>query len=259
MKQGLDYVCLDVALDEKFDLIEAEFGLTGFAVVVKLYQRIYGGEGYYCEWNKEVALLFASKVHAGVNVVLEIVSAAIRRGIFDRETYERYGVLTSVGIQKRCFKAVSRRKSFEIDKRYLLVDYARFLKNVDISFKNDNILPKNDNTLGQSTGEYSTEQESIGECSARTPTLEDISAFAKGRNSTVDPARFWGYYDARQWTLPDGTDIGERWQSMFIAWEAKDKRDRKENNTQGTSGESTFDMDEFFEAALAHAYGKDKE
>lgn len=54
MKSGIDYFPLDVALDEKFELIEAEFGLTGFGVVVKLLQKIYGGQGYYVEWTKEV-------------------------------------------------------------------------------------------------------------------------------------------------------------------------------------------------------------
>ena len=42
IKNGVDYFPLDVHLDKKFELIEAEFGLTGFAVVVKLLQRIYG-------------------------------------------------------------------------------------------------------------------------------------------------------------------------------------------------------------------------
>ena len=31
-KSGIDYFPLDVILDEKFELIEAEYGLTGFGV-----------------------------------------------------------------------------------------------------------------------------------------------------------------------------------------------------------------------------------
>ena len=61
-KSGLEYFPLDVVLDDKFELIEAEFGLTGFAVIVKLFQKIYGGQGYYCEWTNEVALLFAKRI-----------------------------------------------------------------------------------------------------------------------------------------------------------------------------------------------------
>ena len=85
-KSGIDYFPLDTVLDTKFELIEAEFGLTGFAVVVKLFQKIYGEQGYYCEWTDEVALLFAHKCGGG-NAVSEIVSASIKRGIFDKGMY----------------------------------------------------------------------------------------------------------------------------------------------------------------------------
>lgn len=50
-KEGIEYFPLNCRLDEKFELIEAEFGLKGFAVIVKLLQRIYGEHGYYCEWE----------------------------------------------------------------------------------------------------------------------------------------------------------------------------------------------------------------
>ena len=45
-KSGTPYFPLDVELDEKMELIEAEYGLTGYAVILKLLQRIYGGHGY---------------------------------------------------------------------------------------------------------------------------------------------------------------------------------------------------------------------
>ena len=77
-KAGVEYFPLDVENDDKLDLIEAEFGLTGFAVIVKLYQRIYK-LGYYCEWDDEVALLFGKRLGTGGKAVSEIVSAAIRR------------------------------------------------------------------------------------------------------------------------------------------------------------------------------------
>lgn len=40
IKSGIDYFPLDVTLDAKFELIEAEFGLTGFGVVVHLLQEM---------------------------------------------------------------------------------------------------------------------------------------------------------------------------------------------------------------------------
>lgn len=130
IKSGVDYFPLDTVLDTKFELIEAEFGLTGFAVVVKLFQKIYGGQGYYCEWTDEVALLFSKKIGGG-NAVSEIVSAAIKRGIFNKEMYEKYSILTSKGIQERYFEAVSRRVQVNVKKEYLLVSDTLLSENVN--------------------------------------------------------------------------------------------------------------------------------
>lgn len=138
-KSGIDYFPLDVTLNAKFELIEAEFGLTGFGVVVHLLQEIYGKAGYYIEWTEEVALLFARKVGLGGSVVSEIIEASIRRGMFDKEKYDKYHVLTSKGIQERYFEAVSRRKTLEVDYNILLVDVAQILPNVYIYAKNADI------------------------------------------------------------------------------------------------------------------------
>ena len=159
-KSGIDYFPLDVTLNAKFELIEAEFGLTGFGVVVHLLQEIYGKAGYYIEWTEEVALLFARKVGLGGSVVSEIIEASIRRGMFDKEKYDKYHVLTSKGIQERYFEAVSRRKTLEVDYNILLVDVARILPNVDIQAKNVNILSKNADIERQSKVEKSREEKS---------------------------------------------------------------------------------------------------
>lgn len=149
-KSGIDYFPLDVTLNAKFELIEAEFGLTGFGVVVHLLQEIYGKAGYYIEWTEEVTLLFARKIGVGGSVVSEIIEASIRRGMFDKEKYDKYRVLTSKGIQERYFEAVSRRKTIEVDYNILLVDVAQILPNVDIQAKSVNILSKNADILRQS-------------------------------------------------------------------------------------------------------------
>lgn len=156
---GVPYFPLDVTLNSKMKLIEAEFGLTGFGVVVKLFQMIYGGRGYYVEWTYEVALLFAKDNGLGGSVVSEIVRASIARGIFDERLYDEYGILTSRGIQERYFKAVSRRRSVELKSSYLLVDCTLFLKNVDIIEENVDTNAKNVDISEQSKEEESKEEE----------------------------------------------------------------------------------------------------
>ena len=160
-KAGIEYFPLDVENDDKLDLIEAEFGLTGFAVIVKLYQRIYK-LGYYCEWNDEVALLFGKRLGTGGKAVSEIVSAAIRRKLFDEEIYRKYGVLTSRGIQKRYFEIVARRKNVEVEQRYLLVSRDLIPVNVNIMYAETQV---NVNTMQAETPEnaYKSTQSKVKE------------------------------------------------------------------------------------------------
>ncbi|MGE4353966.1 MAG: Lin1244/Lin1753 domain-containing protein [Oscillospiraceae bacterium] len=159
MKSGSDYCPLDVALDSKMELIEAEFGLTGFGVIVKLLGEIYGKQGYYIEWTEEVALLFARKVGLGGGVVSEIVSAAVRRGMFNQAIFNKSRVLTSRGVQKRYFEAVSRRKEIEVDENILLLNPAQFCKNASIKWKNVGIFPENADRTGQSREEERREEQ----------------------------------------------------------------------------------------------------
>lgn len=121
LKEGMDYFPLDCQLDDKFELIEAEYGIKGFAVVVKLFQKIYGGYGYYCEWTDEVALLFAKRTGLSKSTVSNIVGASIRRNIFSSEMFEKYNILTSSGIQRRYVEAMKRRSKIPLKKEYLLI------------------------------------------------------------------------------------------------------------------------------------------
>lgn len=127
-KAGLDYFPHNCIPDQRLELIEAEFGLTGYAVVLKLYEKIFVEKGYFCEWTKDVALMFARKNGVGVNVVSEIVNASIRRGIFDNNLFKKYQILTSKEIQETYLEVVSKlkRTSVNLIQEYLLVDCTLF-------------------------------------------------------------------------------------------------------------------------------------
>ncbi len=128
MAQGIEFVPLDCTLDERFEAVEAKFGLDGFAVVVKLFQRIMGVHGYYCEWSDEIAEIFSYKYCGGCGKVSDIVNAAVRLGIFCKETYEKYGVLTSCEIQRRYLKTVKRRRVFFEKREYVLLSREEIIK-----------------------------------------------------------------------------------------------------------------------------------
>ena len=135
-KVGLDYFELDCHMDEKVRLMQAEYGLKGFAVFVKLLQEIYGGRGYYCEWTQDRELLFASENglnNGSLQLLRDIVSACIRRNIFSERLFKKYGILTSSGVQKQYLKATAKREAVELKKEYLLISVPKKRSNVVIN------------------------------------------------------------------------------------------------------------------------------
>ena len=123
LKEGIDYFSLDCYMDDKIKMIQAEFGLKGFAIVVKLWQMIYREHGYYCEWDNDRELLFKSEegLESGSNLVKQVIDACIKRDIFSKELFEKYHILTSRGVQKRYLAVTAKRKKAEVKKEYSLI------------------------------------------------------------------------------------------------------------------------------------------
>ena len=149
MKDSLSYFYCECHFDDKVELLKAEFGMKGLGILVTLWQKIYDN-GYYCEWNDDVALMFSKSVNESVNVVSEVIGCAIRRGIFDRGMFDSRKILTSKGIQKRYLEASKRRKVINFERDYLLIDVPTDIKNVNINRNNVNINRNNVNTNSQS-------------------------------------------------------------------------------------------------------------
>lgn len=192
-KVGLDYFELDCHMDEKVRLVEAEFRLKGFAVIVKLFQEIYGGNGYYCEWTRDRELLFMSDngMDSGsLQLLREIVSACIRRDIFSERLFEEYGILTSSGVQKQYLKATVKREVVELKKEYLLISIPKNRRNVVINSISDgrNAIKGGINT--QSKEEKSREKNINKLCKAEAlalfETLWKMYPNKKGKAQVTD-------------------------------------------------------------------------
>lgn len=221
-KVELDYFPLDCRLNDRMKLVEAEFGLAGFAIIIKVFQKIYGGKGYYCEWNEEVVLLFAREINAGGNTVSEVIEGALRRGIFSKELYEKYGILTSERIQKTYFDAASRRDCIEIDDRYLLISHTLLPENVSINGVNVNKNPVNvgDNPQ-KKRKERKREEKKLNEIKREekmppaSPSKEDVmEQCRKSGYIYVDPERFYDFCKGKRL---------KGWELMLGKWDEEDK------------------------------------
>jgi len=147
IKTGLDYFPLDTKLDEKFEMIEAEHGLIGFAIIIKIYQEIYKN-GYYYIWDKKRQLLFSKKNNVYIEDLNVIINSALEWNMFSNDLFNKYKVLTSAGIQKQFLKITERRKEVIINENIWLMDNNGI--NANIIFIKDDINAINTNISTQS-------------------------------------------------------------------------------------------------------------
>lgn len=124
-KQGLDYFAFDIDFfnDEKIEFVSARFGIKGEIIAIRLLCKIYRN-GYYTCWNEDESTLLAKRAGDGFSpsLVSEIVNELVKRGFFEQTLLNRFGILTSAGIQRRYVTATRERKGIEINGNYWLLE-----------------------------------------------------------------------------------------------------------------------------------------
>ena len=219
-KAGLDYFPLDVHMDDKVNLIEAQYGLVGFAVVIKLWQQIYADKGYYTEWGEQNELLFAGKNGIELESLKNIIAATVRWGIFDADLLSRYGILTSAGIQKRYREAKVKAKNMSIEKAYLL-----------ISVPETEVISEKTPVISEITPQSKVKESKVKESKGKKsnnyvrsapPTIEEIKTYIKEHKLHVDPEYFYSYYKGNGWMT--GRTPMVSWEATLTSWNAREKK-----------------------------------
>ena len=163
-KEGIDYFPLDVDMDhdDKIQLIEAEHGVTGFGIIIKLLMKIYA-ESYYYQWSEKEQLLFSKRTNVDINEVNAVINSCLKWGLFDDEVYKKYQILTSSGIQRRYVTATSRRKDVQMIREYTLIDVSNApnVVSVGINEVNDNNNPIQDKFMPEETPQSKVKESKV--------------------------------------------------------------------------------------------------
>lgn len=120
-KTGIDYFPFNVDLfdDEKVIPISSEFGAKGECVVVRVLCAIYRN-GYFAECSEAFKYKIAKQANVAQTLVSEVISGLVKWGFFDKSVFNSFGIITSVGIQKRWKEATRNRVKSDELKFWLL-------------------------------------------------------------------------------------------------------------------------------------------
>jgi len=124
VKKGISYFPLDVDFlkDMKVRKVMRACGSSAPTILVCLLGNIYGDEGYYMLWDEDIRFLVADDVGTSEALVEEVIIKAIQVGVFNKNLFDTYKILTSHGIQERYKRAAYQKLDSKISEQYDLLD-----------------------------------------------------------------------------------------------------------------------------------------
>lgn len=211
---GLKFFSFDVGffVDDKVMLIEEEVGIDGIYVLIRLLCKIYE-EGYYYQFTEDESRLFVRKI--GIQridkaFVDKLVSVALKREFFDKKLFEKFGILTSHGVQKRYLEATKRFKEVVLNPDYLLIG-----------------LPARANVNADKSG-VDTQLPIPFENDCTKERLYEIFFFRNFPDARVEVDRFLAFYSARGWCDGNGNGITDKY-ALAEFWLPQAWRDSKKD------------------------------
>lgn len=169
-KKGIDYAGWSVDIfdnDTKIDKLLDSRGWEGFGIYFYLCQRAYGGEGYFYKWSYDDCASTSRKMGCGISAgtVRETVGYCLHIGLFDKGLFDRQGILTSRGIQRRYWEVIKARDVRTVISDYwLLQDHEckgliKLPQNMNLSDGNANFPAGNSNN-NEGNANFPTQKES---------------------------------------------------------------------------------------------------
>ncbi|WP_347491161.1 conserved phage C-terminal domain-containing protein [Desulfoscipio sp. XC116] len=165
-KEGMDYFShdTDAVNDPKIEVLRALYGNDGYAFFFILLEQIYKSSDFEVNVSDaEMQQIFARKVSVTPQKFSEMIQTAVKWGCFDREAYEKRGVLTSNGIKKRASVVLRKRKKMREEYRE-----ARDIK------------PSDDDRVSDRVSDAETQQKK-GRNTAKTPKEKE----SKGKDKDI--------------------------------------------------------------------------
>lgn len=109
-------------------------------------------------WNEDSAILLSDEFSENVEILNQIVSFSIEKGIFSNKMYEEYNILTSRRIQENFYKVAARRKTVDVR-----ADFVIFKPLLTLCKHDVNTNKKNVNIMSTESEEMYAESDKVEE------------------------------------------------------------------------------------------------
>lgn len=260
-RRYLEFFRLDVntADDSKIEFLEAEYGLIGFAIYIRLLQRVYK-EWFFIEYSTKTGKIFAKKNYIGFADFEKILETCLEEGLFSKSLFKKYGVLTSSRIQKNWLHGVAERSKIQIVPDFWLLSKESVEERLQGKFIScqkigdswqeigvfcqktphiieDNIIEDNIKDIppggaGRAAPCESGNQKkkSRNGTAFKVPSVEEVKQYMLERCSDAATAKreaesFCDYYEANGWKV--GKNAMKNWGAAVRNWMRNDFRQSK--------------------------------
>ena len=241
IKQGLNYFPVDVDMmeDPKVELVSAKYGLRSEAIIMRLLYKIYRN-GYFIEWNEDIALLFLKRLNGEIQIeyLNDVINELIKRNFFDKILFQKYGVLTSHGIQKRYIKAWrdSKRKTIDIEPHLNLLR---------INSEETPNIPEETPNIPEDIshkGEEIKEKKIKGKDST-VPSLDEVLLYATQAQIPEESAKGYFYhYQSAGWVTAGAVQRHFEWRSKLQQWYLNEVKQFSGNNGKSKDKEKIMEF-----------------
>jgi len=199
--------------DSKIDeLIEAQ-GWIGFSIYFYLCQKAYASDGYFYRWSYTNAATTARRMGGGIRseTIRQVVGLCLQIGLFDKRLFDREGILTSRGIQRRYIVAIQKRSFKEVEGKLWLLSEEES-EGLIVIPENGHSLPENGHSLPERpTKESKVKESKVKESKGASPTLSDLEA--EYGKDIVDKyaSRVRNWYASKSLVLSDLPGTVKKW------------------------------------------------
>ena len=179
INKGLDYTSLDVTFfqDRKIRRLQRKVDEYAPLVYIALLCTIFK-EGYYIQWDDDVAMDLADASHLNEEYVSRVIDACLETELLSREMFEQHRILTSVGIQRQ-YKI-----SCEKMKRKSTVDEYSLL----IPSENKPILPNNSEEISETSEDNGQTSEEMQQSKVKETKGKEIEESKDSFSSSSSPS-----------------------------------------------------------------------